>query len=190
MITYPKYKSEMLVGLVGTVKSIYLNSIAVKIDDFYNKRSEYGWYYFTSKQLEKLTNERNYKMEGNYRIALINFIEGTNTDRAYEYACYDDTLCVNDNVVVKSANHGFGIGRIGGFVENVGQDVIREIVCRADFTAYNSRIAARKRRDELRKQMAKRAAQMQEVALYKLLASEDKDMADLLREYTELANGN
>lgn len=177
-------------GLIGTVRSIYLTSVGVAVDDFYNKQSDYGWYYFTSKQLEKLTDEGVIKMDGNYRIALIKFLDGQNTDKAYEYACYDNLLATNDKVVVKSAHHGYGVGIITDFVENVGQDVIREIICYADFSRYENRIAARKRRDELRKEMAKKAAQMQEIALYKMLAQDDPAMADLVKEYTELLNGN
>ena len=176
---------------VGTV--VYnagYGSVGVVFDDTSNKHSDHGWYYFTETQLEIITNEGVNRMEGNYRIALIKFIEGQNTDKAYEYACYDENLIVNDKVVVKSAHHGFGIGVITGFVDNVGQDIIREIVGFADFSAYESRIAARKRRDELRKEMAKRAAQMQEIALYKMLAQEDSAMAELVKEYSGLIDGN
>lgn len=178
---------------VGTV--VYnagYGTVGVSIDDEFNYQSERGLYYFTETQLEIFTETKGEQtiMDGNYRVALVKFIEGSNTDRAYEYACYDNNLNVNDTVVVKSANHGFGIAVITNFIENVGQQITREIVCKADFTAYNNRIAARKRRDELRKDMAKRAAQMQEIALYKMLAQEDPAMADMVKEYTELLNGH
>lgn len=179
-----------LTGMTGTVKSNYFGSIAVAVDDAYNGSSSYGWYYFSSNQLEKITEEGTTKMEGKFRVALVKFIEGTNTDKAYEYACYDSSIEVNDCVVVKSAHHGLGIGVVSNFTENVGQDIIREIVCKADFSAYKARIAARKRRDEIRKQMARRAAQMQEIAMYKLLAAEDAEMATLVKEYSELSDGN
>lgn len=178
-------------GTAGTV--VYttgFGSIGVAIDGVTNSRSAHGWYYFTQTQLEKITDEGVTKMEGNYRVALIKFLEGTNTNKTYEYACYDSNLAVNDKVVVKTAHHGFGVGIISGFVDNVGQDITREIVGFADFTAYEARIAARKRRDELRKEMAKKAAQMQEIALYKALAQEDPNMAAMVKEYTELLNGN
>ena len=127
-------------------------------------------------------------MEGNYRIALIKFLDGTNTNKAYEYACYNNNLAVNDKVVVKSAHHGFGVGVITGFAENVGQEITREVVGWVDFKPYETRVEARKRRDELRKEMAKRAAKLQELTLYATLAKEDTEMSELLKEYEELTN--
>lgn len=189
MVKSSKYR-EVKRGCIGTVMSVYLSNIAVRLDDLTNNGSQYGYYYFNPNQIEKLTYERTKTtMDGNYRIALVKFIEGTNTDKAYEYALYDNDINVNDNVVVKSAHHGLGIGTIVGFAENVGQDVTREIICKADFAAYNARLDARKRRDELRTSMAKRAAQMQEIAVYKVLAEADPDMAAMLKEYMELGNG-
>lgn len=180
-----KYK-EIGPDLMGTVRSMYLDSIAVEIDCFTNQRSEYGWYYFTRKQLEQVTSGGTKHMEGNYRIAIVHFIDGSNTNVAYQYACYDDDIKEGDICVVKSAHHGFGIAKIHALEPKNDTVITREIVCKADFTAYNSRENARKRREELKKKMAARAAQLQEVALYAMLAKEDADMSELLKEYEGL----
>ena len=176
---------------IGTVAyNAGYGTIGVAVDDAINRNSNHGWYYFYETQLEIFTDEGVTKMEGNYRIALIRFLEGQNTDKEYPYACYDPLLAVNDKVVVKTAHHGFGVGVITDFIENAGQDITREILVFADFRAYEKRLESLKRRDELRKEMAKKAAQMQEIALYKMLAQDDPTMAEMVKEYTELLNGN
>lgn len=189
IIVRSKYK-DVGPDLVGTVRRNYMGSIAVSVDDFHNKNSEYGWYYFTSTQLEKLAEAKETFMDGKYRVALVKFFDGTNTDKAYEYACYDNSINKNDYVVVKTAHHGFAVAQINDFAENVGQKITREIVCKADFSEYKARLKARKRRDELRKDMSVQAAKMQEIAMYKMLAESDPVMKQMLDEYLELTNGN
>lgn len=185
-----KYGGKLNCKVGTVVYNLGYGTVGVSIDGATNSNSDHGWFYFYETQLEILTDEGVTKMEGNYRIALVKFLEGSNTDKAYEYACYNNNLAVNDKVVVKTAHHGFSVGVITGFAENVGQEVTREIVGWVDFKPYEQRIEARKRRDELRKEMAKKAAQMQEIALYKLLAQEDATMSAMVKEYTELLNGN
>ena len=126
------------------------------------------------------------RLEGNFRIAIINFLEGTNTEKGYEYACYDDDIHENDKVVVRSAHHGFGIGYVSCFIENHGQDVYREIVCKADFSAYNKRVEDRARKAELVKQMKKRSEELKEITLYETLAKADPEMAKLLEDYKSI----
>lgn len=174
------------VGLVGTVRSSYDGSIAVNLDCLNNERSKYGCYYFKPKQLEFLKGETNI-MEGNYRIAHVKFLEGNNTDTVYHYALYDGTLAWEGDIcVVKSAHHGFGLARIVEITPKTSENITREIICRADFTAYEERVAQRKRSAELMAEMKKRAAAVQEIMIYKQLAAQDPAMAELLKEYEQL----
>lgn len=127
-------------------------------------------------------------MMGNYRVAEVQFLEGNNTNQKYRYACYDPTIAEDDICVVKTAHHGLSIAKITGFITS-DEELTREIVCKADFTEYNKRVESRKRLAELRDLMSARAKQLQDVALFKLLAKEDADMASMISEYETLING-
>lgn len=179
---------DRTVGLVGTVRSVYDGSIAVNLDGLTNTRSSYGCYYYKAKQLEFLKGEMNI-MDGIYRVALVNFLEGSNRTTDYEYACYDDSICEGDTCVVKTAHHGFALATVRAFAEASTNPVTREIVCRADFSAYNERVERRERSAKLMQEMKKRAAAAQEILIYRQLAAQDPAMAELLKEYEQLNGG-
>lgn len=193
--------SKLTVGLKGTVFSVYGTSIAVKIDGMHNKSSQYGAYYFKAQELvltEEIETRKESKiMEGKYLIADACYLshnsnsaypeENANT---YAFALYDTTIIEGDYCVVKSNGHGFDIVKIQRLRERSDEAITREIVCKVDFSAYVSRLDARKRRDELRNEMAKKAAQLQEIAMYQILAESDPAMAALLKAYKELTDGN
>lgn len=180
------------VGLVGTVRSNYMDSIAVNIDDITNTRSSCGCFYYKNNQLKKLGGD--IIVEGNYSIAHVKFLEGSNTNSIYHYALYEGTeATIGDICVVKSAHHGFGLARIVDIQPKSNEVITREIVCKADFSAYEERVACRKRKHkrkaELVSEMKKRAAAVQEILIYKSLAASDPMMAELLSEYEKLVGG-
>ena len=177
-----KYK-EVPVGAIGKVRSAYDNQIAVVFDNIHNHRSSYDCFYFKTKQLKYYKGDK--IMEGNYRIANVRFLDEKDS-KTYRYAVYDETINIGDICVVKSAHHGMGVAHIMDIEPKTDEKIIREVVCKCDFSAYVSRESMRKRRAELKRKMAARAAQLQEIALYKMMAAEDADMADLMREFDEL----
>ena len=175
------------VGLTGTVRTTYASNIAVNLDSMTNTKSSYGCFYYNNNQLKKL--EGGTIMEGNYNIAYVKFLEGSNNN-IYHYALYDGTeATIGDICVAKSANHGFGLVRIVDIKPKSNEDITREIVCKADFSAYTEREACRKRKAELVSEMKKRAAAVQEILIYKTLAASDPAMAELLSEYDKLVGG-
>lgn len=187
-----KYK-RIPVGATGTVRNVYNpSSIRVQLDDYTNITSKYGDYYFETKHLKRINNESNNEgsiiMTGNYRAAEVQFIEGNNTDCKYIYACYDPSVVEGDICVVKSAHHGFGIAKVAGFISTT-EELTREIVCKCDFSDYNKRVETRKRMMELKDLMTARATQLREITLFKALAREDSDMANMLAEFQELMGG-
>lgn len=177
------------VGDTGTIRNIYSNSIRVAIDDKVNTASQYGQFYFEPKQLKLISEKETIIMTGNYRIAEVQFLEGSNTNTKYSYACYDPRIAEGDICVVKTAHHGFSIAKVTGFITS-DEELTREIVCFADFTEYNKRVEARKRVAELKDMMNTRAKQLQDVALFKMLAKEDSDMASMMAEYEHLMKGD
>lgn len=178
-----KYR-EVPVGAIGTVRGAYEARVTVKFADIHNPRSSYDCFYFNASQLKHYEGDK--IMEGNYRIASVKFLEGTNEDKPYRYALYDDGIVIGDICVVKTAHHGLSIARVVDIEDKTDEKIIREIVCKCDFSAYEAREAARKRMEELKRKMAARAAQLQELALYKMMAAEDASMAELLKEFEGL----
>lgn len=182
---------DIEVGDTGTVNSQYGESVRVVIDGKYNRLSSKGYFYLTRAQLELIEyNKETTIMTGNFRIANVAFIEGTNTNKTYRYACYDPSIMAGDICVVKSAHHGFGIAKVLDIWEkDTSEEVTREIVCKCDFSEYNKRVETRKRMAELKDLMNERAKQLQDVALFRMLAQGDADMANMVAEYEALTGG-
>lgn len=198
VVKQPAKYRKVSVGMTGIVTSVYgPSSIRVCLDNMHNASSQYGDYYFEHKELKRI-NELNNEgsnndmsnttvMTGNFRVAEMQFIDGNNTNRKYLYACYDAGIEPSDICVVKTLNHGFGIAKVVGFI-STDETIRREIVCKVDFTEYDKRVATRKRMNSLIKEMNARAADLQQMAVYKLLAKEDDSMKALLEEFEQLAN--
>lgn len=191
------YSVANLKGMIGTVEHIYDNpmyerKVAVLVDGIENRASAKGCFYFNKRELEKVTEgetvmENKKIMDGDFRVALVRFeFDGTNADKTYKYACYDNEVYVDDICVVKSANHGFGIARVVGLEPKTDEPITREIVCKADFTAFYTREAMRAQREKLMTKMAERAEQLKEISLYETLAKADPEMAAMLESYKTL----
>lgn len=177
-----KYK-EVPVGTIAIVRAFYDGNYAVSIENIHNPRSTHDYFYFDENQLKGGTTVKNNRMEGNYRIALVRFLDGTNTEREYEYACYDYTIEEMDHCVVMSAHHGIGVAQVIKLIPKDDRVISREIICKADFTDYNIRCDKRRAKAELEKKMKQRAAELQELSLYKMLAEHDPSMKELLSAY-------
>lgn len=190
VVKHTKYK-EVPIGAVGTVFKYYNQQVCVCFAQIRNPRSSYNCFYFEQRDLDHYTNNIECKkelkiMEGNYRIAQVSFLEGNNTDVKYPYACYDSAIVEGDICVVMSAHHGLGIAKVIEIGPKTDEKITREIVCKCDFDEYNDRVAIRKRRAVLLKQMHARAAELQEIALFQMLADNDQDMQNILSEYQKL----
>lgn len=177
---------EVPQGSTGVVVNDYLGSVAVIIDGINNPRSSRNCFYFKSRCIRHINEKETIIMEGNYRIAQIKFLEGSNTDKTYPYACYDLSMTAGDICVVKSENHGLGIARVIEIGPKTDEKITREIVCKCDFSDYRKREAVRKRKAELVQMMHSRAEELREIALFKALAANDEGMAAMLNEYSEL----
>lgn len=184
-----KYKSVDLIGECGSVRAINGSDISVRLDNTRNPNSSYGVFYFApgdlvviDKQMEVTTMQTNIT---NYlNIAKIKFIDGLyETKRLYEYANFDPELKVGDICVVKSANHGFGLAKVEEIVEQNDIATQREIVAKVNVDAYNERVANRAKSAELKAKMKERVRQLQDIALYQMMAENDPTMSELLKEY-------
>ena len=131
---------------------------------------------------------------GKYTVCKIRFIEGSNTSKDYDYALYDNNLRVGDHVVVKSANHGFGLAKITEIVSDdcVTQAMLdycnagREVVSGFDMSAYEERLEKRKIAKQLKADMNKKMKEMQELAMFEMMAEKNPELKEMLDKYKEL----
>lgn len=136
----------------------------------------------------------NNMLMGNYQVCKIRFVEGANTSKEYHYALYDRGIGVGDYVVVKSARHGMGIATIidiipDDLVTNTMRDYCnegREVVSMFDMSAYEERVEKRKQAKKLKEDMNKKMKEMQELAMFELMAEKNPELKEMLDTYKEL----
>lgn len=177
-------------GRTGIIKRISGSSYGVEIEGETNKNSKYGLFWFNKNEImlssKNNKNREEYFMDKNCRPIIINFISGSNTNVPYVYAAYED-YAEGDYVVVHTGHHGMAIAKVkamGTEDDKVGYG--REIICKVDMTAYNDRKARAKRRAELKGKMEAKVKELQETAIFEMLAKEDVGLAEMLKEFKEL----
>ncbi len=146
-------------------------------------------YKFQNLQLIE-NNQEDQKMAitGDFKVAKIKFLNGTNSYTEYEYAMFDDYE-VGDTVVVASANHGLGIAKISSIItkeQAATKNFEREIVCRVDMETYEARKKNRNRINELKNNMDKRFNELNKIALFEMMAEKDTELKGMLEEYKSL----
>ena len=183
-------------GDFGTIKRFSGNTIGVALDNKQNNNSQYGLFWFKKEDLKKVSkyenkstkenNREEYFMDKNYHPVIINFISGSNTDVTYTYAAYED-YAEGDYVVGHTGHHGMAIARVKAMgTEDDKVEYGREIICKIDMTAYNDRKARAKRKAEIKSKMEAKVKELQETAIFEMLAKEDAGLAEMLKEFKEL----
>lgn len=175
-------------GCTGTIEDClypsWKTSINVRLDD-----GKLLTYKHANLSLVK-KEEENSKMyiTGDFKVAKVKFISGTNTNTEYEYAMFDE-YNVGDTVVVASAHHGLGLAKITEIItkdEAKTKKFEREIVCYVCMDIYEQRKKNRARLQELNSQMEKRAQELNKLAIFEMLAEKDESLKDMLDEYKTL----
>lgn len=174
-------------GLTGVIIGLRESSALVYFEDW-NGRGE--------KELAfKLTNikakgEEAMAVKGNYRVALVKFIQGSNTYKEYAFALFDCDVDVDD-LVLCDTSMGYNVAKVTQIVSQddySGCTVTKEIVCKIDFANFNNRKELRKQKDDLKKKMDKMVKDNQELFLYQALAEKNPEMAALLNAYKALGD--
>lgn len=133
--------------------------------------------------------EENTMLPG-YKTASIQFLDGPNKNKTYFYALYDESIQPNDLVVVSTGHHGLALARvafIGGPASYV--DCNREIVCKADTSAWEARKEKAVKAKQLKEDMDARVKEFQATALYDMVAEKDPALKALLDQYKALMEG-
>lgn len=186
------YHGYDLNGSIGTVKTNSWNSsIAVKLDNVNNPRSDRGYYYFDVRELQPVITPDKNNMEEktmtkitNYlNIATVEFI-GAN-ERVRSCANFEPCLDKGDLCVVNCGGL-LKLGHVVDISDPTDAAFVDEIVTRVDTLEYDNRVLKRKHAAELKSKMEARAKQLQDIALYQMLAKDDPDMAALLQEYQSI----
>lgn len=193
-----KYPGENLRGLIGTVRTDSGTNVSVVLDTVKNPRSSYGCYYFKASELEIIDEPNNKNVEENidmsnapkitnyFNAVKIQYLDNT-APSSYIYANFIADIKVGDMCVIKSAHHGFGLATVVEVIDRNDFEILsREVVTIVDTRDYDERVATRKKATELLTTMQERAKKLQDIALYQMLAENDPEMAELLKEYKGL----
>lgn len=140
------------------------------------------------------TKGENNMITGNYKVAMVKFVQGMNTTKGYAFALFDENIKENDFVLCDTVN-GYGVARVTDIVakedyvpSSNAEKVTKEIICKVDFTDFEARKEARAKRNKIKKQMDEMLKNNQELILYQAVAKENPVMAVLLEEYKSLGN--
>lgn len=127
------------------------------------------------------------KLEGFSRVAVLKF----GTFRPYYFALYDDgtDYKIGDMVVVSGSSSPSVITDIltaEEAAEKTSLSITAEVIGRVDTTAYDRRVAMRKEKEALKKEMAKRRGEIQKKLDDEYYASKDPEYAEMLKRYEEM----
>lgn len=182
-VTNPRFENY---NKLGTIIRMTKTSAWVLMD--YGSSRNYK---FQNLQLiEQNQEEQKMAITGDFKVAKIKFLNGTNTYTEYEYAMFDDYE-VGDTVVVASAHHGLGIAKISSIItkeQATTKTFEREIVCKVDMETYENRKRNRNRINELKNKMDKRFNELNRIALFEMMSEKDPELKGMLEEYKSLIN--
>lgn len=195
------------VNRVGEIRDrdCYMGMIrySIKFDGLTNPYCGNGLFIYTEKELTNVKTgddkmNSKYILHGLKGIAHVKFLEGTNTERTYQYLYYDESINVGDAVVVKSAHHGFGVAVVDALITDHyamedlatnGDTINREIVSKFDYKTYTERKDLRvkmaendAKRKKLMAAMDKRIAESRNMAFYEKAAETDDEIKAMLEQ--------
>lgn len=123
-----------------------------------------------------------------YKAVSVKFVSyddyGHQNNKTYDYLTFDDSLKVNDLVVVRTSN-GFAVAQIVEFKE-YSPYAKSLIVDKVDMTRYNEESAKIKRTQEIRAKLEAELAEEQRIAVYREAAQFNPRIKDLLEELEAL----
>lgn len=177
-------------GYLGVVENSSGTCYGVKFEGHYNGKSSTGLYWYDEEDLEFIDGDENVMLshDENFIVAKVKFLGGSNSDKEYCYALYDMSVKADDLVVVQTGHHGIALAQVssvGGYAKDRVK-CSREIISKVDMTDFNARQEKRKALAQLKADMDKKVKELQETALYELLAEKDPDLSAMLAKYKAL----
>lgn len=134
-----------------------------------------------------ITKGDNEMITGNYRIAMVKFVQGTNTVKGYAFALFDEYVDVDNYVLCDTAN-GYGVAKVVEIIakDEYDGDVTKEIICGLNFVDFEQRKKNREEAKKLKSEMDKKMKEMQELALYEMMAEKSPELKEMLEAYKGL----
>ena len=124
------------------------------------------------------------KLTGYYEVA--ETVQGYG--KKYYYAIYRDQDCYNvgDKILVSGACGDVLTITAILTPEEVKRDLTAEVICRVDSTAYEKRVAERKKKAKLKKELDKKLKELVSENQYEWAAEKDPEFAKMLEEYKKI----
>ena len=173
------------VGSVTTVqvylpdegRSLHYNSLSLEnVDETYDTNID-----------NNIVKGDNEMITGNYKVAMVKFVQGTNTVKEYAFALFDEYVIVDDYVLCDTAN-GYGVAKVIDIIakDEYDGDVTKEIICGLNFVDFEQRKKNREEAKKLKSEMDKKMKEMQELALYEMMAEKSPELKEMLDAYKGL----
>ena len=125
------------------------------------------------------------KLTGYKKVASVKMSTGT-----YYYALYDETIVAGDSVLVSGACEKVVVVEDVLTLEEaksvMKKEITAEVKCKVDLSAYEQRVQNRAKAAELRKEMDKKIAEMDELNKYVMYAEKNPELATMLEAYQAL----
>lgn len=190
-IKNPQLKTYDMFGKISDKNTNYW--LTDKSESAYVTLDDGKTLYYNFKNIEKVDEKKEKEnndmiITGNFKVAKVKFMTGSNTNTEYEYAMFDDYQD-GDVVVVSSAHHGLGIAKISAIIDKdqaYTKKFEREIVCKVDMEPWENRKKNRARLQELNNRMEKRAQEINKLAVFEMMAEKDESLKEMLAEYKAL----
>lgn len=128
------------------------------------------------------------KLEGFEKVVVVKY--GCSSCK-YHFALYDDGVEYNvgDMVVFSNGSTPATISEIISAEEAKEKykgTITAEVIGKVDTSAYDERVAKRKEKERLKKELDKRKKEIQQKLDNEYYASKDKDFAELLAQYEQM----
>lgn len=188
--SYKKYDYNGKLGTVISSQYGQYGKILVSLDNERNPYSAVGRFYFKPNELSLVNDNGTNDLEENIMENIINYLNTVkvkfiddNRLSNSKYANFDSTITTDDMVVVRIPYAGLELATVVEVIDSNDVDLAGEVVAKVDTAAYDARVANRAKAAELKAKMKERAKQLQDIALYQMLAKDDPAMLELLSEY-------
>lgn len=111
------------------------------------------------------------------------------TEYVFNYFGDMGDLCIGDYVVVDT-RYGFKVATVTSYRYDGDYDIsheLKEVVCKVDTTDFYNRKERQKRLKHLKQKMDDKVKNLQNIAIYEMLAEKDPELKSMLSEFKELS---
>lgn len=178
-------------GMTGTIADLYVpgfpNSVFVNFETWNGENREKTIYIKRENLRKESVGDQMEKLIGYKKVAVI---EQENNKNCY-IAIFDDgtEYQIDDKILSSGSNQVQTIKEIIS-LEDAAQrykgNIMSEVICKLDMSAYNKRTTKRKDAEELKRSMDKVIREMQEVDKYEMYANQNPVLKDMLEKYKSL----